>query len=326
MRLVSTDDLAQQFEVSYVTMHGALQDLVQDGCLVRHQGKGTFVAVEEGQKKRPVSTDMVIVHPEWDNIVASGNGAPVLAILHGCLEGADRCAGRLGVITLPADIGQKNLKQAMDRLLQHDGAIFMGDEYSDVMEEMERRGIPSVIIGGRKLASCQIAYDRMQATRLSVEHLISKGYRRIAYLGITTECYRSTVYRYYCETLQENALPVDLKMVFGSDGFKDIDGAVSRLLAGPLPEVVFVDNYQRAEILAKAARERGMRIPEDLAIMGYGIESGDGAADRSLSFMELPIKEMGREAALVLDGVVRGQCHPPVKRVLAARLNLRGSC
>src|ERR1035437_7063977 len=59
----SANDLAQRFGVSYVTMHSAMTDLVRDGLLVRHKGKGSFVAEAAGVNACPMTSRLALVLP-----------------------------------------------------------------------------------------------------------------------------------------------------------------------------------------------------------------------------------------------------------------------
>ncbi|NUN93236.1 MAG: GntR family transcriptional regulator, partial [Verrucomicrobiae bacterium] len=62
-KMPTAHELADQFHVSYVTMHSALADLVREGWLVRHQGKGTYVADIAKSRARPKTVRIAMVLP-----------------------------------------------------------------------------------------------------------------------------------------------------------------------------------------------------------------------------------------------------------------------
>src|ERR1044072_7415922 len=101
-QMPTTRDLAKQFGISYVTTHSALDDLVREGWLVRHQGKGTFIAQAAGEKKRPQRARLAMVLPPQEDIREAGNLDVVLAFTHGCMSGASASGGELSLESLPS--------------------------------------------------------------------------------------------------------------------------------------------------------------------------------------------------------------------------------
>jgi DNA-binding LacI/PurR family transcriptional regulator len=75
----------------------------------------------------------------------------------------------------------------------------------------------------------------------------------------------------------------------------------------------------------RACREVGLRVPEDLALVGFDDEPASRYLDPPLASVEQPLHELGYEAALLLLELVSGEIRQPAEKVLPARLIHRAS-
>jgi LacI family transcriptional regulator len=95
---------------------------------------------------------------------------------------------------------------------------------------------------------------------------------------------------------------------------------------GPQPTAVFCISDLRAIGALRALYEAGIRVPEDMAVVGFdGILLGQFTTP-ALTTMNQPREEMGRLAADTLFHLLKGQPPLPSERVLAAELLVRESC
>ncbi len=320
----TTHELARRFTVSYATMQTALDDLVRDGWLVRHQGKGTFTADGRTDGKRSASSSMVAVLPVLQDIAASGHSTEVLQFLRGSAIGASACGGRVEILSLPSALKPTDIEAAVQAVLPHDGALFFGRQYLPLIRKLGQRKKVLVMIDSLAVPGAKVWYDREGATQIAVRHLIEHGFRRIAYFG-SRQVEGGVKYSYFCQTLKQHSIKHDLQQVHDCNVPDDAYQAALRLLSrSPLPEAVFVDNYPKAKILVQVAQSRGLSVPKDFAVMAYGTEELGSALP--LSFMAVPYEEMGRQASIILDQLIRGRARPPVQKILKAKLILRRSC
>ncbi|MCC6581690.1 MAG: substrate-binding domain-containing protein [Phycisphaeraceae bacterium] len=319
--------LCQQFAVSYMTMHAALNDLVRDGCLIRHRGKGTFVADASARKKRPMTTDLVVVLPVQEDIINSSQSSEVFQFLHGCTAGASAAQARLGMMSIPSRPGEDEVRVALEQILAHDGAIFIGDQYDGLMTELGRRHFPVAAygVGDVTKVAARVEYDRADAVRQGMRHLIEHGYHRIGLLGALAG--PGSKYNLFRELLAEHGLALDAAWVQQCssihDAFQDAHALLSRQ---PRPQAVFVDNHRKALALIQVAQLQGLAIPRDLAVMGYGADTASQSSPHSLSLVALPYADFGRQCAQMLDHIIRGQTQPPACRIVQANLVIRQSC
>ena len=136
-------------------------------------------------------------------------------------------------------------------------------------------GIPVVLLGEHHVdvPFDHVGIDNVAAAREAVAHLVSLGRTRIAAIGAHphrgTAAQRLTGYRL---ALAEAGLPVRDELVATALNYHRRDGAeaMARLLASPEPpDAVFCFNDLLAVGAVRAAAERGVRVPDDLAVVGF---------------------------------------------------------
>lgn len=141
--------------------------------------------------------------------------------------------------------------------------------------------LPIVLLGEHAVdvALDRVAIDNVRAARTAVEHLVGLGRTRIAAIGRHrsrgTAALRVEGYR---QALAAAGLPWDEDLIASVAAYHRADGAdaMRALLALPAPpDAVFCFNDLLAVGALRAADERGLRIPDDLAVVGFdGSEEG----------------------------------------------------
>lgn len=139
----------------------------------------------------------------------------------------------------------------------------------------------------------------------ATEALLAAGYRRIAFISgepwMEASDQRMEGYE---RALRAAGLPVDPSLIvegnfLPSGGYR----ATLRLLAeGPCPEAIFCANDLMAIGCYEALKERGLRIPQDVAVMGYDDQEVAQHLSPALSTVLLPHREMGQWCARRLLG------------------------
>ncbi|WP_405009623.1 LacI family DNA-binding transcriptional regulator [Kitasatospora sp. NBC_01539] len=147
--------------------------------------------------------------------------------------------------------------------------------------------VPLVLLGEREYEAPydHIAIDNIAASREAVRHLLSLGHRRIAFLGSRTGHERQPAHmrmRGWHDELQAAGIVPDESLVVVTEGYGRADGAAamaSLLDRGERPDAVFAYNDLIAIGAMRTLTERGLRIPEDVAVAGFDdIEDGRFAA------------------------------------------------
>ncbi|WP_217570011.1 LacI family DNA-binding transcriptional regulator [Mesorhizobium sp. GbtcB19] len=171
--------------------------------------------------------------------------------------------------------------------------------------------------------------DDAGGARLAVEHFLRLGRRRIAHVsgppgfGVVHE--RADAYR---AVLQENNLPIG-EPLLGQWSEAWGHEAVAKLFGGmgERPDAVFCGNDQIARGVIDALRERGIRVPDDVGVIGFDNWEIVAEATRPpLTSIDMNLESLGREAGLALLSLVDGRPAAPGIRKLPCRLVVRQSC
>lgn len=166
---------------------------------------------------------------------------------------------------------------------QIDGLIFSPIALGAEDLEQRRDPTPLVLLGERVFdgPADHVAIDNVAAARAATDHLVALGRRRIAAIGDQPRPTSETAHlrlRGYQEALAEAGLPARPEWVVEVENYHRPDGAAAmrRLLALPEPpDAVFCFNDLLALGALREAYERGVRVPQDLAVVGWDdIEEG----------------------------------------------------
>jgi len=174
----------------------------------------------------------------------------------------------------------------------------------------------------------KVVIDDRESARIAVTHLIERGYKRIAHFGGPKEL-GICVGRMsgYVEALKHNGLASPNGYVrFGGlqeeDGYKLMD---SMLKENIIPDAIFAVNDPVAIGAFQKIKEAGLKIPGDIAIIGFSNNKITALVDPPLSTMNQPSFEMGKKAAeIVIESIEEGTIEPKTY-VLETELIVRGS-
>ncbi len=155
----------------------------------------------------------------------------------------------------------------------------------------------------------KVIINNFQAGYDATTHLIEQGCKRIAHI---TSSLKRNVYserkRGYKQALEGHKLKYDEKLVV-IDGLKEEDATRSakRILAmKPLPDGIFITNDFCAAVVMQTLKDAGLRIPQDIAIVGFNNDNIGKVVSPKLSTINYPGFEMGQVAAHSLINHLKG--------------------
>ena len=184
------------------------------------------------------------------------------------------------------------------------------DPDSRSLADLAGRGTPLVIVDRTRLGShfCTVSVDDVLGGRLAVEHLVDRGHERVAFVGGPDSLGQVRERLHGArEAWHEAGLPDDDLVVVPTAALSVAEGrtAGERLAGLPKrrrPTAVFCANDLVALGLLQQATATGMRVPADLAIVGFDDIDFAAAAAVPLTSVRQPRAELGRTAArLLLD-------------------------
>lgn len=201
-----------------------------------------------------------------------------------------------------------------------------------VIKELVRSGIPCVVIWEvlRNSNLNFVGFSNFQAAFSMTEYLIHLNHRRIALiLGPYTRVGRARRrLEGYRSALEQNGLSFDTAIVLERmPTLKEGKEAMAELLSLPdPPSAVFAASDMLALGAMSAAREKGLRIPEDISVAGFDDIDFAAYADPPLTTVRVPAWEMGERAVSVLLDIIEGRCKNPQRVILPTEIMIRQSC
>ncbi|WP_434994985.1 LacI family DNA-binding transcriptional regulator [Arthrobacter sp. Ld5] len=230
--------------------------------------------------------------------------------------------------------GTESTRKWLDTLAARasDGAILVTTDLDSFLHaELKRLNLPLVVVdpaGVPDLELPTIGATNWTGAVTATEHLLQHNHRRIAFVagrpGLWCSRARLDGYR---AGLDAAGIAFDPALVVGGD-FDYASGfsAGTELLAlADRPTAVFAASDQMALGVYEAARQQGLRIPDDLSVVGFDDLPEAGWASPPLTTVRQPLSEMGSLAARTLVRLVRGQSVESPRIELSTRLIQRAS-
>ncbi len=248
--------------------------------------------------------------------------------------GIEEVAGERGYGVILANTGgsaereRAHLKSLQARRV--DGLILASVSLRDPsVRWLRERGIKHVLVN--RYSSEQdpfVGADDFAGGTMATRHLIALGHRRIAHLagspGVSTAVERR---RGYLQALEDAGIRPDRSLVIDS-GYLEATGrqAMDRLLQLPEPPTaVFAVNDMAAMGAHAAILDRGLRIPEDVAIVGYNDVPLAARLAPPLTTLRVPVRDFGRISAEMLLEQIQSGRSVGRRVVLQPELVVRGS-
>lgn len=267
MRLPSEQELAERFDVTRLTVRKAIEPLKRDGRLAGRRGQGTFVMAGSSRVSSLLYVGPTEAH-FYQNLFHAVAG-----------EGQDE--GRT-VIPFRTDAAGAPDPESRGRLAAQlravKWAVVCNESYGMVEEALRGSDVHLMITGWDVVTVCRPAYfvlaDMGRAVELAVARLVGWGHRRI---GLVTpggargpETYKPYFPSFHA-AIARHGLERTASCLFLPQGEGEIHDAIrTALRAADRPTALVCDADFRARAVYAVAREEGLRIPEDLSLIGIG--------------------------------------------------------
>jgi DNA-binding LacI/PurR family transcriptional regulator len=253
------------------------------------------------------------------------------------VRGAELAADELGVMVVVCNSGQdparerRHLEQLEQQRVR--GVLITPVEQrpGSRLEQLIERGTPVVLVdrGSGQHNRCSVAVDDVLGGRLGGAHLVERGHRLIAFVGGPSSIQQvADRHRGVAEALA--GVPAELLVVSTPNlsvaAGREAAARIADLPAGRRPTAVFCANDLLALGVLQEMTLRGLRVPTDIAILGYDDIDFAAAAAVPLSSIRQPREQLGRTAAqLLLEEVEEGDGHQHRHVVFQPELVVRES-
>lgn len=211
-----------------------------------------------------------------------------------------------------------------------DGILLQSDQLGDQLtDQIIQSKIPLVIIG-RPFYNKNVSYidvDNVNGAFTAVSHLIRLGYQQIGTItGVSTRTVSLDRKEGYIKALTERGRNIDESLIVEGD-FTEAGGyyAMQQLLPNK-PDAVFAASDIMAIGAMRAIREAGLRVPEDIALVGFDDLPLATMPEPRLTTIRQPVYQFGVKAVEILLDLIENGIEPPRRIIMDTELIIRNSC
>ena len=330
-RHISLKDLAKELNVSISTVSRALRDHPDISSEVKEKVKQ--LALSKNYTPNPLAMGLLKQETRMIGVIVPDLVTHFYASI---ISGIEQVANEMGYFILLASSNEsvEKEKQAIENLLKArvEGFIICQTQETQSTEHFEaliERNIPLVFFDRICLSDrvSTVTVDNKTAAQKITQHFYQQGYRRIAFisgpdqLNITKERMAG-----YLEGLKQSGLPENPALIEHCNlSFESAKQAMARLLDSTNPpDAVFGINDTVAFAAMQKIKERGLKIPDDIGLVGFTDDFHAMVVDPPLTSITHPTYAIGQEAArLFFQSKDNKQYSTPV--VLQTQLIIRKS-
>lgn len=339
-------ELARMFGVSLITSKRALSDLEIEGLIKREQGRGSFVLERPRSAQERANVRFMSI---------------VLPYIQECgfqiVSGAEMYLRNEGYhLTFScSDYDVLKEEATLERLVA-DGVLgiilypVQTATISGTIRKLVQNGYPLVFIdrAPRNLEVSSVVSDNFGGAYKLTTHLIKIGHRRIAFVSTRVGNATSIEERFrgYAESLSAHGIELDESLLVTNYPLKYnfprdmrnlipesyVEQALDTLMGNEHPPtaIVCVNDWVAIELIREAGL-KGIKVPEELAIVGFDDVELAANVEVPLTTVRQSFSEMGEHAARLLIKAIRAKASgtdriPQEKVVIPTELVLRKSC
>ncbi|MDJ1468308.1 LacI family DNA-binding transcriptional regulator [Cytophagaceae bacterium DM2B3-1] len=200
----------------------------------------------------------------------------------------------------------------------------------DHLKIFQRKGIPVVFFNRvcEDMEVPKVIVDDYEGAYRATEHLITTGRKRIAHLaGPATLAISRKRLDGYRDALRRYGIPSDESLIISYDlTMEKVDIYVNHLLnLANRPDALFCINDPTAIQAIQVIKQRGLRIPDDIAVVGFSNDYYSAYIEPSLTTVAQPVQDVGSTAARLLINQIETDCDKPIIKQLKTELIIRRS-
>ena len=311
-------DVAEVAGVSHQTVSRVLNDFPNIRPVTRDR---VLAAIEElGYRRNTAARTLVTRRSRTIGVITAGMShfGPANTLLE--LESASRAAGyNLSLAGLP-EISATSLRAAVDQVMDQAVeavVVIVAHQAALTLARSLRIGVPLVLVEGDLSATPLTAgVDQIEGARLATRHLLDLGHQSVLHLPGPADWLEATARREgWRLTLEERGRPIPALMAEGDWSSHSGYAASRAMLHDHRPTAVFAANDQMALGLLRALHEAGLRVPEDVSVVGFDDLPESGYFAPPLTTVRQDFRELGQRTMALVLRVLAGELEASVPLV-----------
>lgn len=268
-KLPTERELASGYNVSRIVIRQAIDELAKNGTLIRFRGRGTYLNPDL-QNVKSLKSD---TKPLGFLFVGQTEGTNYLKddIIHALSHELAKDNNHLVLMSIPESVRQWNELPLPIRDESLSGLFIMGNFSLEIVNIISEK-IPAMLVGKHMLGAnlSSISPDNMAAIRIVFEHLYTLGHRRIGYFGgpVSHAAYQERLCGYK-QMLEEHNMAFNDEIThicpcYGETPTAKIHSSLRKVSA------FICDNESKAAKIINMAQQEGIKVPEELSVIGFG--------------------------------------------------------
>ncbi len=210
-----------------------------------------------------------------------------------------------------------------------DGVLIVSLQPSnDEVSQLQREGLPAVLVDARHPALPSIAIDNVHGGELAAEHLLERGHVRVGFIGDAPSPLGFSSSELRCRGFERRLAEAGIEhraaLALGEHGRTEARSLAATLLGGDqAPTAIFAASDLQAMGVLEAARSLGLRVPDDVAVIGF--DDIEVASVLQLTTVRQPLRETGLRGITLLLEMLRGELPGPTVELAPLAVVARGT-
>ncbi|CAG7644437.1 GntR family transcriptional regulator [Paenibacillus allorhizosphaerae] len=331
-KLPSENELAEQFQVSRITVKNAMADIVKQGLIYRIQGRGSYIAdgaseqwITYEQQETGGGSLVAFLMPRLNNLFTANLMAGIEEELshHGY-----HLVFRLTHDSQPLE--NKILKELTG--LGVKGIIIYpveGETFNEEILKLTLNHFPLVIVDRylRGLDTNSVSSDNYTGAYEATMHLTRLGHTKISFISTAVAGTTSIEDRLhgYERALSDSGLYIDYRLRLSLNAASPVEQIKTYLADNPDVQAIVATNATIGQMAKKAADFLKIRVPEQLSIVCFDNSEQSDLFEVPLTFMNQNEKAMGKESAKLVLSLIQDPTQDRRNVVLPNTLVIRSS-
>jgi DNA-binding LacI/PurR family transcriptional regulator len=299
-RFDSERGLAERYGVSRASVRETISALIDSGVLERAPGRGTFVASPSARTKP--QQIVFLISAEILHFAETGYGL--------ILRGAERACSQSGDTLVFRVVGNEPMELFAEDA-RPDGVIIVGGVRKDVVQKLRSLQIPVALVDLLERSDASeteaVRIDYASGTEIALQRMHELGHTRIGFIGFSG----SYKYELYWQSMERLGLRYDpgcVEFLHPRDlepgvlsGLRKMQAILAR---GRKPTAMLATNDFVARGVLEALLMAGLRVPEDVSVVGY--DDLNVSTSPALSTIRADLERVGTLAVSALQRQIRG--------------------
>jgi GntR family transcriptional regulator of arabinose operon len=324
--LPSEKALCAEFDVSRGTVRQALQTLENEGMLRREQGRGTFVHFNNTSADTTQARRMAFIVP-----YVRDSSVPTILVGFQQVAEENNFSVIFNYVNNDPDQQERVIQKLVGENVAGIALYPVDSEDITIVDTLRRVRFPIVMIDRylRGISTDYVMSDHFGGAIRSTHYLFDLGHTRVGFVTWLSPAV-SLEHRLlgYTQALAERRAPLAERLICRVNGYPivDVSPLHTYLQGADRPTAILAANDQIAAGIYRAASSIGLRIPDDVSVMGFDNLDLSPHLDPPLTTMAQPFLQIGQTAANLLLRRVGGD-HERVEQItLPTELIIRSSC